>query len=159
MAKGPGPLLPGVEEFDVPRRPWPRWVAVLLVLVVGTALAVPALGFVAGVGPMRSLALETTELPPLAYRPTTNERVVQVSVGVPAAGICPDAVVEPSAEESASGVRVRIALTQDRNADCGTSGAGTQRQWVDIELAGPLAGRSVARASDGTVLPRETDLG
>ena len=159
MAKAAGPLIPGVEEFDVPRRPWPRWVAVVLVLVVGTLIAIPALGFVAGIGPMRSLSLETASLQPLAFRPTTNERTVQVAVGVPAAGICPSAEIASSVEETATQVRVGVTITQERDADCGTSGAGTRQEWVSIPLAGPLGDRDVVRASDGTVLPRETDLG
>ena len=57
-----GPLIPGMNEFDGPRRGVPRivwWIAAacgVVVLLIGVA------GLVGGVGPLRTLGLVTLSL-------------------------------------------------------------------------------------------------
>lgn len=154
-----GPLIPGLEEFDAPRRPWPRWIPWAIGLVVAALAFVTVAGFVAGAGPLRALGLQTTELQPVSFRPTTNPQVIQVSVGVPSAGICPGDDLAARAIEDGSIVLIEAEMTQRRDAACGQAGVGSEAKWLDVSLDAPLAERSVVRASDRVALPRATDLG
>lgn len=151
-----GPLIPGLKEFDGPKRGVPRlvWWLVVLVLLVGLGLGF--LGVFAGVGPLRSLGLVTDALTPVAFRPTTDEQVVQVALAVPPEGLCDRAPIDVLAQESVERVVVSASVTSLRNASCTKSMAGEGQVWVDVFLEAPLGSRMVVKASDGRELPRQT---
>jgi len=101
-----GPLIPGLKEFDGPKRGVPGIVWLLLVVVVLAGLSVVFVGVFMGTGPLRSLGLVTDQLEPVAYRPTTDERVIQVAVAVPPAGLCETYPVDVASVESAARVSI-----------------------------------------------------
>ena len=154
-----GPLIPGIEEFDAPRRRLPRWIPWSLGLVAGLAAFVVVLGFVTGVGPLRVLGQETETLQPIAYRPTANPQVLQLAVGVPVQGICKGDAVTARAVEDGAVVIVGADITRRRNAKCGEAGVGTNLAWVDVALDAPLGERSVIRRGDRLPLSQRTTLG
>lgn len=151
-----GPLIPGINEFDGPRRRLPRvvWWIVASVVVIGALVA--AAGLVGGVGPLRSLGLVTEELQPVAYRPTTSEQAIQVAVALPPRGLCADERVEAIAYERGSRVEVSAQVLRSRTSDCPGTGIVGDRQWVDVSLGNPLGDRTVIRVVDREPLPRET---
>jgi len=57
-----GPLIPGMREFDTPRRGAPAWLPWLIGAVVVVGVLVVVAGFVGGVGPLRFLGLTTSGL-------------------------------------------------------------------------------------------------
>ena len=149
-----GPLIPGLEEFDAPRRKMPAWVWWLLggVGVVG-ALALVA-GLCAGVGPLRSLGLVTQELSPVAYRPVADPRVIQVAVALPPQGLCQGEDVAVQALEQSNRVEISTFVTRPRNVNCSGTGVAGDRVWVDVPLRFELDSRQVIRAIDRTPLQR-----
>lgn len=154
-----GPLIPGIEEFDAPRRPVPRIWWWLLLLVVASAGVVLVLGVFRGVGPLSSLGWVTEELQPVAYRPTANEQVVQVAIAVPSGGLCRDDDVNVVGTEGSDRIEVQAWRTRLRNAGCQQVPAAGDQVWVDVNLTGPAGARIVVRAADGGELPRETETG
>ena len=154
-----GPLIPGLREFDGPKRQIPRvvwWVAILIVLSgVGVVLA----GVFASAGPMRGLGLVSEGLQPVAYRPTTSEQVLQVALALPPEGLCRQDTVDVSTVEDASFVRVSATRTSARSGACAATGSSGDRMWVDVQLAGPLGERRVVAANDSEALPRDTSAG
>ena len=151
-----GPLIPGLKEFDGPRRGVPRVLWVLLVLVLLGALLMVFLGVFRGMGPLRGLGLVTDTLQPIAFRPTTDERVIQVAVAVPTEGICEEDPVDVQATEAASQVAVSSSVTSLRNSSCTKVIAPDGEVWVDVVLGAPLQDRVVVKASDGRELPRQS---
>jgi len=79
-----GPLIPGIEEFDAPKRGVPRFVWILLAGALIGVLFTLALGLLAGAGPLRSLGQVESPLQPVSFRPTTDEMVVSIAVTLPA---------------------------------------------------------------------------
>lgn len=151
-----GPLIPGLKEFDGPRRRVPRFVWVLLVLAVLTALLLVFLGVFRGMGPLRGLGLATESLQPLAFRPTTDERVIQVAVAVPTDGLCEADPVDVQVAEDQARVAVSSSVTSLRNSSCTKVIAADGEVWVDVVLGAPLQERPVVKASDGRELPRQS---
>lgn len=142
---GNGPLIPGMREFDVPRRRVPRWLPWLLA-TVGVVLAlVLAAGFVAGAGPLKFLGMTTQALTPTAYRPTATESVIQVAVALPASGLCREDVVSAVAFERGSRIEVEASLTRPSRQDCPVATIGGNVAWVDVALQAPLGDRTVIR--------------
>ena len=154
-----GPLIPGIEEFDAPRQRVPRWIPWGIGVLAVLAVFVVALGFVAGSGPLRGLGLETEHLQPIAYRPTANPQVLQLAVGVPVQGICRGDAAAARAVEDGAVVIVDAEITRRRNANCGSTGVGTNLAWLDVSLDAPLAGRSVIRREDRLPLSQRATLG
>ena len=150
-----GPLIPGIEEFDAPRRGIPRGVWVVAVVLVVGVLFTVALGLLAGAGPLRALGQVEASLQPVAYRPTTDERVVSVAVTLPPDGLCPDDVVDVTAFERGARIEIDAYVVQSRNASCPETGIAGDSTWVDVALTQPLGERSVIRLSDRQPLPRE----
>ena len=57
-----GPLIPGLREFDRPRRGWPRWLTVVVLMLLAAVTLIVVAGFVGGVGPLRVLGQSTVPL-------------------------------------------------------------------------------------------------
>lgn len=151
-----GPLIPGLKEFDGPKRGVPAIVWILLAVVVLAGLSVAFAGVFMGSGPLRELGLVTDQLEPVAYRPTTDDRVLQVAVAVPPEGLCETSPVDVRAVESAANVSISASITTLRNSSCARTMAGEGEVWVDVFLAAPLDARALVKASDGRELPRQT---
>lgn len=150
-----GPLIPGIEEFDAPKRGVPRFVWVVLLLALVGVLFVIALGLLAGAGPLRALGQVESPLQPVAFRPTTDGRVVSIAVTLPPNGICPDDEVQVVAFERGSRVEVEAKVEQSRNATCPETGIAGDSTWIDVSLTQPLGDRSVIRLSDRQPLQRD----
>lgn len=154
-----GPLIPGIEEFDAPRRPVPRVIWWVLALIVASGALLLLLGVFRGVGPLASLGWVTEDLQPVAYRPTANDQVVQVAIAVPPGGLCRDDQVKISGTEGPDRIEVQASVTRLRNAGCEQEPGAGDRVWVDVSLTAPAGQRIVVRAGDGGELPRETEAG
>ena len=148
-----GPLVPGWTEFDGPRRRVPRGVWWILVLLVVMSLAVVGIGVFRAAGPLASLGLESSPLQPVAFRPTTEETVLQVALSVPAGSLCRDDDVSASAVSVNGRIRVTAAVSRLRNEACVRDDTVSDPLWIDVRLDGPLADRDVVRDSDGNALP------
>ena len=150
-----GPLIPGMNEFDGPRRGVPRivwWIAAacgVVVLLIGVA------GLVGGVGPLRTLGLVTSDLQPVAYRTTLDESQIEVAVALPPGGLCPDADVQVTAFERGARVELEAQVQSSRTSDCPVTGIVGDRVWASVALEAPLGERQVIRAMDREPLPRE----
>ena len=145
-----------MNEFDGPRRGVPRFVWWLLVTTLVVGVLISAAGLVGGVGPLRSLGLVTEELQPVAFRPTTDDRSIQVAVALPPRGLCPDEQIQVVAFERGARVEVEAQVQRSRTSDCPVTGIAGDRTWVDVVLSAPLDERSVIRALDRQPLPRES---
>lgn len=154
-----GPLIPGIEEFDAPRRPMPRIVWWVLAIIVLSAALLLLLGVFRGVGHFSSLGWVTNDLQPVAYRPTANDQVVQVAIAVPPGGLCRDDQVSIRGTEGPDRIEVQASVTRLRNAGCEQEPGAGDRLWVDVALTAPAGERIVVRANDGGELPRETEAG
>ncbi len=154
-----GPLIPGMLEFDRPRKKNPVVIWVLLGLVVLAGIVILGLGVFAAAGPFRQLGLITEKLEPLAFRPTIVESVVQLSVALPAGGLCADEVVDVSLVQDVTAVYVGASVTTPRHISCTAVGQSADQVWVDVQLIDPLGQRQVVRAADGQVLSRESSTG
>ncbi len=139
----------------MPRRRWPAWLTWVLVSGVVLVALVVAAGFVGGVGPLGRLGQTTADLSPVGYRPTPNDRVIQVSVAMPPSGLCRDDLVDVTAFERSNRVEVESTVTRPRDDSCVVATIGGDVTWVDVELDEPLGSRSVIRATDRQPLPRE----
>ncbi|MDA3021533.1 MAG: hypothetical protein O2943_02525 [Actinomycetota bacterium] len=154
-----GPLIPGMREFDSPRKKNPVIIWVVLGLVVLAGVIFLGLGVFAAAGPFRQLGLVTEKLEPLAFRPTIIETVAQISVALPAGGLCADDVVDISLAEDSDTVYVGASVTTPRNISCPAVGLSADQVWVDVQLIDPLGQRQVVRADDRQVLSRESSTG
>lgn len=153
---GNGPLIPGMSEFDAPRKRLPAWVwwvasalgVVLVLVVLG--------GFFGGVGPLRSVGLVSQSLQPVSYRPTTVDAVIQVAVALPASSLCPDAEIVVQAFERGPRVEVEATAISPRTSSCPSTGITGDRAWVDVQLRENLGERTVIRTMDRQPLPRDS---
>lgn len=150
-----GPLIPGMREFDTPRRRWPSWLTWALIAIGAVAVLVLLGGLFGGVGPLRALGLTTTSLQAVGYRPTTVDTVIQVAVAMPPSGLCRDDDVRISAFERGNRIEVEGMVTRSRNANCATATLGGDLIWVDVELDSALGDRTVIRTSDRAPLNRD----
>ena len=150
-----GPLIPGVEEFDAPRRGVPRIVRVAIVALILGALFTLALGLLAGAGPLRVLGQQESPLQPVAYRVTADEQLIVVAVTLPEGGLCPDDDVTVTAFERGFRVEIEAQVVRSRTASCPKTGIAGDSTWVEVALTQPLADRSVIRLSDRQPLSRE----
>lgn len=150
-----GPLIPGIEEFDAPRRGVPRFVRILIVVVLLGALFTLALGLLAGAGPLRALGQVESALQPVAYRATSDAQVIAVAVTLPEGGLCPDDDVTVTAFERGFRVEIEARVVRSRTASCPETGIAGDSTWVDVALTQPLDDRSVIRLSDRQPLTRE----
>jgi len=151
-----GPLIPGMREFDTPRRGLPSWVPWLIGSVLVVAVLVIVAGFVGGVGPLKSLGLTTSDLQSVQYRTTTDGSVLQVAVAMPPTGLCRDDAISVTAFERGNRVEVASTVTRTRQSTCPVSSIGGDVTWVDVDLDAPLGDRTVIRLPDRQPLPRDT---
>lgn len=148
-----GPLIPGFNEFDRPKRGFPRWAGFLIAGVVSVGLLLLVWGYVAGSGPFASLGQVSEELQPAGYRPTVDTDVIQVSVIPPQSGICPDQSLDVTVIESSSEIGIAIRLTGPRSSSCPGS-TESESIWIDVLLENPAGDRAIVRSSDGQQILR-----
>ena len=148
-----GPLIPGFNEFDRPKRGFPRWAGFLIAAVVGIAALLLIWGFAAGSGPFSSLGLVTEELQPSGYRPTVDTDVIQVNAAPPQSGICPDQTLDVAVSESPSEIGLAVTLSGPRSSTC-LGNAQSESIWIDVVLNEPLGDRTIVRTSDGQQILR-----
>jgi hypothetical protein len=151
-----GPLIPGMREFDTPRRGVPSWLPWLIGAVVVVAVLVVVAGFVGGVGPLRFLGLSTSGLQSVQYRTTADGSVLQVAVAMPPTGLCRDDAINVTAFERGNRVELDSTVTRPRQSTCPVSSIGGDVTWVDVTLDAPLGDRTVIRLPDRQPLPRDT---
>lgn len=152
-----GPLIPGIEEFDRPRRGWPRW---LVGVVIGALVLIMLLlvaGFVGGVGPLRILGQSTLPMTSVAYRVTSDPRVIEVAVAAPAEGLCRTDDLVVVAYERGNRVEVEGSVTRPRSATCQAVTIGGDLRWVRVELDAPLEERTVIAIEGRLPLPNRAD--
>ena len=154
-----GPLLPGMHEFDRPRRGWPAWLTWAVVGVVALAVVVVLAGLVGGVGPLRSLGTVTTPLTAVAYRLTDDPRVIEVAVTLPPDGLCRSDELSAIAFERSNRVEVDVSVARPRTGDCAVVSVGGDVRWVPVDLSVPLEQRTVIGAADREPLTREAAVG
>jgi hypothetical protein len=143
-----GPLIPGFNEFDRPKRGFPRWAGFLIAGVVSVGVFLLIWGYAAGSGPFSSLGRVTEELQPVGYRPTVDTDVIQVNVTPPQSGICPDQNLDVMVIESPSEVGLAVTLSGPRSSSC-QENAESGSIWLDVLLEDPLGNRAIVRSSDG----------
>jgi len=140
-----GPLIPGMREYDAPRRR--RGSALWLwsgVGVVSVVLLVVVGGIAAGIGPLRSLGVVETPLTALNWRATDDPEVLQVAVALPDSGLCTGDEVRVRVLERPRVVEMTTYRAAPRSSDeCAGVGIAGDRTWVDVELANPLGERSI----------------
>lgn len=151
-----GPLIPGLREFDGPKKGLPRFIWWIIIGVVVALVVVLLVGLFAGTGPARSLGLVTEPMQAVAYRPTTNDRVIQVAIAVPTDGLCKQDDIVVNGFARSNRVEVAAQRTSSRNRSCDATGIAQDRIWVDVELDEVLGERQVIREADRRALPRET---
>lgn len=154
-----GPLVPGWNEFDGPRRGVPRVIWWLIGIVVVVGLTLLGVGVFRAAGPFAGLGLQTSSLQPIAYRPTTEDAVLQVALSVPAESLCRDDRVVVSAVPAATTIRISAVVSRVRNEACESDPTITDPLWIDVTIDGPLAGRDVVRDVDGDPLPLQATTG
>ena len=148
-----GPLIPGLNEFDRPKRGFPRWAGFLIAGVVGIGLLLLIWGFAAGSGPFASLGQVSEELQPAGYRPTVDTDVIQVNVTPPQSGICPDQNLDVTVIESPTEIGLAVTLLGPRSSSC-PENAESGSIWIDVLLNDPVEGRAIVRSSDGQEILR-----
>lgn len=150
-----GPLIPGMREFDTPRKGMPSWVPWLIGLVLAIVALVIVAGFVGGVGPLGALGRSTSELQAVKYRTTTSDSVLQIAVAMPPSGLCRDDEISVTSFERGNRVEVESTVTRSRQSTCPVTSIGGDVRWVDVQLKAPLADRTVIRLPDRQPLPKE----
>jgi len=150
-----GPLIPGMREFDTPRRGVPSWLPWLIGLLVVVVALVVVAGFVGGAGPLRFLGLTTSGLQSVQYRTTTDDSALQVAVAMPPTGLCRDDEINVIAFERGNRVEIDSTVTRPRQSSCPVASLGGDVTWVDVKLGAPLGDRTVIRLPDRQPLPRD----
>jgi hypothetical protein len=148
-----GPLIPGFNEFDRPKRGFPRWAGFLIAGVVSVVVFLLILGYTAGSGPFSSLGRVTEDLQPVGYRPTVDTDVIQINVIPPQSGICPDQTLDVMVIESPSEIGLAVTLSGPRSSSC-QENAESGSIWLDVLLENPVGDRAIVRSSDGQPILR-----
>ena len=151
MAKGP--LIPGMNEFDRPKKGIPRWVGLFIALSVISFGLLTIWGFVAGGGPFSQLGQIEKQLQPIGFRPTVETEVIQIQVQLPKEGACATNAFDITADETIESVSVSVELINPRNNACPDNQL-TGEIWLDLTLNEPLANRILTRSVDGQELPQ-----
>lgn len=138
-----GPLIPGIEEFDRPKRGWPKWLTFVVVGLLLLAGLVVVAGFVGGVGPLRILGQSVVPLTAVAYRELPDPLVIEVAVATPREGLCRNDELVVVAYERGNRVEVEGSVTRPRSASCQAVTMGGDLSWVEVRLATPLGERTV----------------
>jgi hypothetical protein len=148
-----GPLIPGLKEYDRPRRGFPRWLAWLIGSVVVVLAVVVLAGFAGGVGPLRALGQSTVPLEAVGYRLTADDTVIEVAVTLPASGLCREDELRGIAFERSNRIEVDTSVTRSRNPSCPITSLGGDVRWVVVPLDAPIGTRTVVRAADRQAVP------
>lgn len=153
-----GPLIPGLREYDAPRR---RRSPIFWMWTIGAVLAVVALvvlgGLVAGIGPLRALGTDETPLDPVSWRPTADAQVIQVAVALPESGLCTGDEVVVRAIERPTLIEVSAVRATPRGSGaCAGIGIAGDRTWVDLALDLPMGTRMAVRQEDRVPLEVES---
>jgi hypothetical protein len=151
MAKGP--LIPGMNEFDRPKKGLPRWVGLFIALSVISFGLLTLWGFVAGGGPFSQLGQVEQQLQPIGFRPTVEPEVIQIQVQLPKEGACATNTFDISAEETPETVSISVELINPRDNSC-PGNQLTGEIWLDLTLIEPLNNRVLTRSIDGQELPQ-----
>ncbi len=151
MAKGP--LIPGMNEFDRPKKGLPRWVGLFIALSVISFGLLTLWGFVAGSGPFSQLGQVEQQIQPIGFRPTVEPEVIQIQVQLPKEGACATNTFDISATETPETVSVTVKLINPRDNSC-PSDQLTDELWLDLTLNEPLNNRILTRSIDGQELPQ-----
>ena len=152
-----GPLIPGMREYDAPRRRRAPtvWVWSIAIVVAATLLIVVA-GIVSGIGPLRALGLQETPLDAVGWRATADPQVIQVAVALPESGLCTGDEVIVRGLERSTVVEVSAVRAAPRGSEgCAGIGIAGDRTWVDLALGAALGERSVIRSGDRVPLEAE----
>lgn len=155
------PLIPGLREYDAPRRKRKPavWIYTLGIIVVAFGLIVVG-GLVAGIGPLRSLGTSESPLQPMSWRPTADPRVIQVAVMLPESGLCTGDEVLVRAIERPNVLEVSAVRAAPRGAaDCAGIGISGDQAWVDLSLDDPMGERTAVRTGDRMPLEKQPAVG
>ena len=152
-----GPLIPGLREYDAPRR---RRSPVFWMWTIGAVVVVLALvvlgGLVAGIGPLRALGTDEVSLTPVGWRATDDPKVIQVAVALPDSGLCTGDEVVVRAIERPTLIEVSAVRASPRGSDqCAGIGIAGDRTWVDLTLDLEMGTRMAVRESDRVPLEVE----
>ena len=155
-----GPLIPGLREYDAPRR---RRSPVFWMWTIGAVVSIAALvvlgGLVAGIGPLRALGTDEAPLTPVAWRSTPDPQVIQVAVALPESGLCTGDEVVVRAIERPTLLEVSAVRATPRGSGaCAGIGIAGDRTWVDLALDLPMGTRMAVRQSDRVPLDAEAAL-
>lgn len=153
------PLIPGLREYDAPRRK--RRTSVFWGWLLGGVAVIVALvvagGLVAGIGPLRALGTAETPLDPVAWRATADPQTIQVAVALPESGLCTGDEVLVRVIERPNLIEVSAVRAAPRgSAECAGIGIAGDRTWVDATLDDPMGERTAVRVSDRVPLVNET---
>lgn len=151
MAKGP--LIPGMNDFDRPKKGLPRWVGLFIALSVVSFGLLTLWGFVAGGGPFAQLGQVERGLQPIGFRPTVQPNVIQIQVQLPKEGACSTNTFEVLADETPEAVSIVVELLNPRDNSC-PGNQLTGESWLDLTLTEPLSDRLLIRGVDGQELPQ-----
>jgi len=143
-----GPLIPGLQEFDRPKRGWPRWLTGVVLGLIGLMLLVVLAGFVGGVGPLRVLGQVSIPLDTVAYRATADQATIEVAVSAPSEGLCRDDDLTVVAYERGNRVEVEGSATRSRSSSCQALTMAGDLRWVPVTLDSALGERTVV-TTDG----------
>lgn len=153
-----GPLIPGLREYDAPRR---RRAPAIWVWTMSGVVAVAVLvlvgGIAAGIGPLRAFGVVESPLSPVSWRAGDQPNTLQVAVALPDSGLCTGDDVFVRTIERPTVIEVTAVRAAPRgSADCAGIGIAGDRTWIDVRLGAPLEGRSLIRMPDRTPLLEES---
>lgn len=152
-----GPLIPGLREYDAPRR---RRSPTFWLWVIGSVVVIVALvvlgGLVAGIGPLRALGTDEAPLTPVSWRATDDPKVIQVAVALPDSGLCTGDEVVVRAIERPTLIEVSAVRASPRGSNaCAGIGIAGDRTWVDLTLDLDMGTRMAVREADRVPLEVE----
>ena len=151
-----GPLIPGIEEFDRPKRGWPKWLTLVVVGVLLLGALIVVAGFVGGVGPLRILGQSVVPLTAVAYRELPDPLAIEVAVTTPREGLCRNDELVVVAYERGNRVEVEGSVTRSRTSSCQTVTMGGELTWVQVELESALGERTVINVEGREPLQERT---
>jgi hypothetical protein len=151
-----GPLIPGLEEFDRPRRGWPRWLTWVVLGVIAFALLVMLAGFVGGVGPLRALGQSTVPLTTVAFRETASTNVIEIAVTAPREGLCRGDEIVAVGYERGNRIEVEASITRSRSTSCQPMTMAGDLRWAPVRLDSPIGTRTVVSTDDRRALENRT---
>ena len=151
-----GPLIPGIEEFDRPKRGWPKWLTLVVVGVLLLGALIVVAGFVGGVGPLRILGQSVVPLTAVAYRELPDPLAIEVAVTTPREGLCRNDELVVVAYERGNRVEVEGSVTRSRTSSCQTVTMGGELTWVQVELESALGERTVINVEGREPLEERT---